>query len=73
MIHRRHYVVERHELSAGQFALLEALAAGCSLAESIGRGLRETGLATDRAAPLLHDWFAEWMRLGLFVEIASAN
>lgn len=71
MIHRRHYVVERHELSAGQFALIEALADGCSLAESIGRGLRETGLPTDDSARLLHAWFADWMRLGIFVEIAG--
>jgi hypothetical protein len=67
-IARRDFVVERHELSHAQFAVLQAIAGGASLPQCLAAGAEaEPGEAIESQ---LSTWFAEWMSAGFFVDFA---
>lgn len=63
-VSRRDFVVERHALTAAQFALLKALVAG----ETLGGALISTATQYSAAQfePFLAEWFGEWMEAGFF-------
>jgi hypothetical protein len=65
-INRRDFVVERHALSAVQFELLEALAAGAPLARAIERAAQLPEAAAEDIEAQLGPWFAGWMTAGFF-------
>ena len=71
-ISRRNYFVERLELSSVQYALLERLVAGQSVAEAIAATCQSTAEPADWL-PLLHDWFAAWAQLRFFVDVTTAS
>jgi hypothetical protein len=68
-INRRDYAIERHELTGGQFALLASLCQGDALAEAIAAAVRATGGDGGTLERELREWFAQWTRLGFFVEL----
>jgi hypothetical protein len=65
-IHRRGFLIERHELSPVQFLLLEALVAGQSLAAALEA--TATAVAPDDGAwqGELGGWFRDWAALQFF-------
>jgi hypothetical protein len=67
-INRREFVVERHELSRAQFALLNALAEGSTLSEAIEAAATLPGAASENVEAQLGPWFAGWMAAGFFVD-----
>jgi hypothetical protein len=64
-ISRRDFVVERHELSSAQFAVLQAIAGGAPLADSLVEGA--AAAPAEHIESQLSSWFAEWMAAGFFV------
>ncbi len=67
-INRREFVVERHELSAVQFALLEALAEGSPLAQALDAAAALPEAAEEEIEAQLGPWFAGWMAAGFFAD-----
>ncbi len=62
-IGRRDFVVERHELTEPQFAILEAIVGGDPLAKAIANAAqREAGDIENQ----IGGWFADWMGAGFF-------
>jgi hypothetical protein len=67
-ISRRDFVVERHDLSPAQFAVLHSIAGGAPLADAL-----EAGAAAAPAEDIesqLNTWFAQWMATGFFASFA---
>jgi len=64
-VYRRMYGVFRLDLSPPAHALLEALAAGATIGEAVGRVLARGGRATVAAEDLFR-WFREWVAEGIF-------
>lgn len=67
---RREYVVQRHELSQAQYALLSRLVAG----ETIGAAINNHLAATDdddidQLAASLQNWFSQWAAAGYFLRV----
>lgn len=63
---RRDFVVRRIELTSAQHALLKALQAGSSVAESIAAAAEWTDVPDDAFASAIRDWFAGWTAAGFF-------
>jgi hypothetical protein len=63
---RRRYVIRRYELSRPQFALLEAVLGGRSIAEAIQFAADAAGDDDDRFAADLSEWFRDWTAEGFF-------
>jgi Putative DNA-binding domain len=72
-IHRRDYVVEHHELSGGQFAMLAQIVGGASLARAIGRAVASVGPDEEPLEPRLGKTFACWAEAGYFVGAESVT
>jgi hypothetical protein len=67
-ISRRDFVVERRELSPSEFALLEQLVAGATLADAIALASeRADASAVERS---LAEWFADWTRDLYVIDVA---
>jgi hypothetical protein len=69
-INRREFVVERHELSPVQFALLEALLEGRPLAGAIEAATALPGAEAESIEAQLGPWFSSWMAAGFFADCA---
>lgn len=69
LITRRDYIVRRVELSPSQHALLTALQAGQPIGQAIEKAAEFSGEADESFASQMQQWFAQWMRMGLFVAI----
>lgn len=67
-ISRREFVVERHELSPVQFALLEALAEGRTLSQAIEMAASLPEAESENVEAQLGPWFAGWMAAGFFAD-----
>ena len=67
-INRREFVVERHELSPVQFALLEALAEGRTLSQAIEAAAALPEAKLEHIEAQLGPWFAGWMAAGFFAD-----
>jgi hypothetical protein len=63
---RCEFVVERHDLSAAQFAVLSAIVGGATLAESLEIGT--TSAPGEAIEPQLGEWFSQWMAAGFFAD-----
>ena len=72
---RRNYVVRHSSLSALEYRLLSALAAGRNVGEAITEAARSSGADLDHLAANLHEWFQRWGALGFFqaVELAEGS
>lgn len=68
VVNRRDYTLVRHELTIVQFAVVEALAAGGTLAEAIAAAYDVAGNDSQFEEDL-GDWFATWTRAGFFVGV----
>lgn len=64
-VYRRTYGVCRLDLNPPAHALLEALAAGATIGEAVGRVLAQGGRARVAAEDLFR-WFREWVAEGIF-------
>ncbi len=67
-IHRRDYVVGRHELEPVRFALLERLVAGKTLAEAIALLAELPQVDWPALEGEIQGWFAHWTSQGYFIE-----
>ncbi len=67
-IHRRDYIVERHEFAPVPFALLEHLVAGKTLAEAIAQVAESPQVDWPALESEIQAWFAHWTSQGFFVE-----
>ncbi len=67
-INRREFVVERHELSPVQFALIEALADGKALSQAIAAAAALPEAEIANVESQLGPWFAGWMAVGFFAD-----
>jgi hypothetical protein len=65
LLFRRDYVVRRREVAAWQFALLQALQSGATLADALSQAANVADAPIDLSI-VLFDVFAEWARDGLF-------
>jgi hypothetical protein len=72
-IHRRDYVVEHSELSAGESALLAEIIGGASLAQAIAGALASREAGTDLLESRLGEAFARWAGDGFFVGVDSTT
>jgi hypothetical protein len=72
-INRRQYVVERHELSPAQFALLEQLIGGQTLGRAIVRVGELPEIDWLSVEQELQPWFARWTSAGFFVGVRLAD
>src|SRR5439155_24467972 len=63
-VHRRDYVVERHDLTAVGFELLSALAAGGPLEAALSGAARLTAGAEGALQAEVGNWFACWTQHG---------
>jgi hypothetical protein len=70
---RRRYVVRHYELSPPAYRLLQALLAGESLAEAVGRTAEAAGPDLDRFANNLRTWFHDWAAEGFFRAVERAG
>ena len=70
---RRDYVVRPHALSAEEYGVLAALAAGQSVGQAIGLAARAAGSDLDRLASKLRGWFQGWAANGFFRAVESAD
>jgi hypothetical protein len=59
----------RMDLSRGMHTLLRALFAGSTLGVALD-GLASSGDVTEEEAPLVMNWFRDWVRYGFFANIA---
>ena len=70
---RRHYVVRHYELSPPAYRLLQALLAGESVGQAIGRAAEAAGPDLDRFANKLRVWFHDWAAEGFFRAVERAD
>lgn len=70
-ISRRDYVVERHELSPTQFALVERLIGGHSLGQAIAGAAELPGIDWLALEQELPHWFAQWTAAGFFAGLSA--
>jgi hypothetical protein len=70
-IARREFVVERHELSRAQFAVLKAIVSGATLPQCLADGAEAA--PDEEIESQLSGWFAAWMAAGFFVDFAFPN
>ena len=70
-VYRRGYGVYRLDLSPPAHALLEALTAGATIGEAVGRALARRGRGSV-AAEDLHRWFREWVAAGIFRAVTTS-
>ena len=70
---RRDYVVRHYELSPPAYRLLQALLAGESVGEAIGRAAEAAGPDLDRFADKLRVWFHDWAAEGFFRAVERAD
>jgi len=68
-ISRRDYIVRRYTLTAAQYALLEAVVDGCSLADAIQRAASVSDEPDAVFGEQLRGWFAYWTAEQLFVGV----
>ncbi|HUY31812.1 MAG TPA: DNA-binding domain-containing protein [Pirellulales bacterium] len=69
---RRRYVVRHYELSFPAHQILQALLAGESVGEAIGRAVETAGPDLDRLSNNLRTWFRDWAAEGFFASIEPA-
>lgn len=69
VLYRRDWVVRRYEASAAETALLEQLIGGRPVGVGIEAALATGGVHADALGEALHGWFADWVRLGFFLEL----
>ncbi len=72
-INRRNYLIERHGLSAAQYALLSSLAAGEPLGRAIGAAAAVDRGPDGSLAEQLGNWFAFWSRHGFFIAMSQGE
>jgi hypothetical protein len=72
-VNRRDYFIERHALSAAQYALLWGLAAGRPLSEAIGAAAAVDKDPDGSLAEQLGNWFAFWSRQGFFIAMRQGQ
>lgn len=65
-VSRRNYIVRHYELSPPAHQILNALLAGNTVGESIGRAIESAGTDTDRLSANLSEWFRDWAAEGFF-------
>lgn len=65
-IHRRNYVVRRHRLTRPQFVILDAILAGETIGEAVGRAADYVDEDRGGFACDLRDWFRDWAAEGFF-------
>jgi hypothetical protein len=63
---RRRYVVRHFELSRPAYVLLDALLAGHTMGEAIGRAVETEGTQSDHLITNLGTWFHDWAAEGFF-------
>jgi hypothetical protein len=68
-ITRQNFVIRRFELSRPQFVLLEAITAGQSIGEAIGRAAESAGDDGTAFARKLRGWFRNWTAERLFLSV----
>lgn len=68
-ITRRNYIVRRLSLGAEQFAMLSALAAGCTVGEAIEAAAEASTMSDDQLAPQLGGWFRLWASEQVFARV----
>ena len=66
-ISRRNYFVKHHTMTPPEAAILEAIIAGATVGEAIGRAAVEVDV--DRFAENLRDWFGAWTANGFFLTV----
>lgn len=71
-VHRRDYVVRRRPLLRPQYELLQALVAGESMADAIGRAA-VAGADLDALASDLPQWFRAWAAEGFFQDVVTGT
>ena len=71
-VHRVDYSVVEHEQTAEQYALLDTICSGKSLTASIETVALQLPRPTDSLNRKMHDWFADWSRLGFFCDAVQA-
>ncbi len=72
-VNRRNYTIERHALSATQYALLSSLAAGETLSQAIGAAAVADDGPDGSLAEQLGQWFAFWSRHGFFIAMSQGE
>jgi hypothetical protein len=71
-ITRKNFVVRHYELSYPAYQVLNALDAGESVGQAIGRAVETTGTDVDCLSRNLRKWFRDWAAEGFFTSVESA-
>ena len=69
VVHRRDYVVRRHQLTRAQYVLLGAILAGETVGDAIGRAAEVAEPEVEDFGLALREWFRDWAAEGLFQSV----
>ena len=69
---RRDYIVRRYELSATQYALLEAISSGAPIGAAVERAASQSG-EFDELLQNLSKWFSKWARDQFFLRFDCSS